>query len=302
MAEIALISTGLIPGSLLLMNFIFSTLSMKKELLSIPDIRNLFMPIQPTVTSSGRVNYREYAPADPLQSVIYCYWELKTDQPLHEPFVYRVVADGCIDIFFEPGIPKEHFIMGFCRKYTEFELPASFRYVGIRFLPAMFPQFFGIDASQLSNRHEHLDVVVPEIANFLLRHIQPGTAMAEICRLLDRYLLERFSSVSVNPDSRFYDAMDIILRKQGMIQVERDLGTGISQRQLRRLFQYYVGDSPKVFSGVVRFQHILRAKPSTQSLRQNKLFFDAGYYDQAHFIKAFRNFYGVSPTRAFGRE
>ncbi|MFD2539818.1 hypothetical protein [Sphingobacterium chuzhouense] len=62
-----------------------------------------------------------------------------------------------------------------------------------------------------------------------------------------------------------------------MLDIEKDLNTGISQRQLRRIFEFYVGDTAKTFSKVIRFQNILRAKPSKQSLRQNKLFFDAGY-------------------------
>jgi AraC-like DNA-binding protein len=45
----------------------------------------------------------------------------------------------------------------------------------------------------------------------------------------------------------------------------------------------------------------LRAKPSTLSLRTNKLFFDVGFYDQSHFIKDFRNFFGVTPAKAFDR-
>ena len=96
-----------------------------------------------------------------------------------------------------------------------------------------------------------------------------------------------------------YQAINLILKNFGVVDVEKDLNTGISSRQLRRLFTFYIGDTAKTFSKVVRFQNILRAKPSLQSLKQNKLFFDTGYYDQAHFIKDFKNFYGVTPNRAF---
>lgn len=41
------------------------------------------------------------------------------------------------------------------------------------------------------------------------------------------------------------------------------------------------------------------AKPSMQSLKQNRLFFDAGYYDQSHFIKDFKDFYGITLGKAF---
>ncbi|GEP90398.1 transcriptional regulator, AraC family [Chitinophaga terrae (ex Kim and Jung 2007)] len=266
------------------------------------DIRQLYNPVQPTVKQSAdHVTYAELMPAPGLQQFIYCYWQLRTTQALSEQFIYRVVADGCIDIYFELNNPRDSYVMGFCKKFTEFPLGNVFNYVGIRFLPTMFPQLFKINAKELSNRFEQLDNVIPSTADFISNHLGIEQTPAQIKEIFDRYFLDLLSKTSFNHDNRLYDAIHLILRHCGTIDIEQGLDTGISSRQLRRLFDYYVGDTAKTFSKVVRFQHILRAKPSTQSLRKNKLFFDAGYYDQAHFIKEFRNFYGVTPSKAFGR-
>ena len=74
---------------------------------------------------------------------------------------------------------------------------------------------------------------------------------------------------------------------------------GISPRQLRRIFNFYIGTTAKTFSNVVRFQHILNTSPSKQSLKDSKPYFDVGFFDQAHFIKTFKTFYGVTPSEAF---
>lgn len=265
-------------------------------------IRQLYRPIQPTVKQSAtNVTYAEFLPDESLQPFIYCYWQLKTQQPLNEVFTYRVVADGCIDIFFEPGHPEEHFVMGFCKQYTEFALDNTFNYVGIRFLPTMFPQLFNINAATLSNQASPLDAVVPATADFIRNRFHTQQSITEMKAILDKYFLDCLSNLKFNADARLYNAMALILENAGVVDVETGLDTGISPRQLRRLFEFYIGDTAKTFSKVVRFQNILRAKPSSQSLRQNKLFFDAGYYDQAHFIKEFKNFYGVTPSKAFGR-
>lgn len=266
------------------------------------DIRQLYNPIQPTVQQSAdNVTYTEFLPDVRLQDFIYCYWELKTTKPLSEPFIYRVVADGCIDIFFELNNPKDNFVMGFCKKFVEFPLDNSFNYIGVRFLPTMFPQLFRVNAVELSNRFEQLDGVVPHVSAFISDNFHTQLTTEHIQKTFDCYFINLIEKTTLSSDSRLYNAIRKILKEFGVVNIEQDLDTGISQRQLRRLFEYYIGDTAKTFAKVVRFQHILRAKPSSQSLRQNKLFFDVGYYDQAHFIKEFKNFYGVTPSKAFGR-
>jgi len=212
-----------------------------------------------------------------------------------------VVADGCIDIYFELNDLSENYVMGFCKKYTEFPLENDFRYIGIRFLPTMFPQLFKVNAAELSNRYEKLEAVVPAASAFIQSRFHPQLTTTQMAALFDDFFLQVTTNTQFDHDNRLYDAIGIILQNTGVLNLQTDLDTGISPRQLRRLFEFYIGDTPRTFSKVVRFQNILRAKPSTQSLRNNKLFFDVGYYDQAHFIKEFRNFYGVTPSRAFGR-
>lgn len=263
-------------------------------------IRSLYNPVQPTVSrSGGTVTYEEFASGTPLQNIIYCYWQLKTEQPLQDVFNYRVVADGCIDVFFDLNQPSDSFVMGFCKKYTEFPLDNNFNYVGIRFLPSMFPQLFKIDASELSNKYERLELVLPVLAAFIKDHLGTRLNLSQMAKLLDDFFLKGLPHIEWEFDPRFYQALNLILSSSGTHERIAPLDTGISPRQLRRIFNYYLGTSPKTFSKVVRFQNILRAKPSTQSLKRNKLFYNVGYYDQAHFIKDFKNFYGVTPTRAF---
>ena len=139
------------------------------------------------------------------------------------------------------------------------------------------------------------------MAKYITENVSFQLNLEGIKNKLDLYFLNYLSNLNMKVDARFLNALELIFKKSGLINVETDLDTGLSPRQMRRYFEYYIGDTAKTFSQVVRFQNILNAKPSSQSLRDNKFFFDLGYYDQAHFIKEFKKFYGVSPTKAFRR-
>ncbi len=242
--------------------------------------------------------YREFLPHTLLQPYVYCYWQLKTTAVLTEPFIYRVVADGCIDVFFDRNRPQDAAIMGFAGQHTAFGLGTAFHYTGIRFLPAMLPVLFPLSAADLSGRTFDLDAVWPSLAAFVQDRMPPLLTDNVVNRFLDECLLQHMARLKPASDHRLLEAVALILEQSGSARVEQ-IRTGASPRQLRRLFAHYIGDTPKTFSKIVRFQKLLQADPMLRSMRQDKRFFDSGYYDQAHFIREFRQLYGLTPGEVF---
>ena len=257
-----------------------------------------YRPIQPSANNHDGVVYEEHLADNRVRNFIYCYWQLKTATPLPQDFTYRIVADGCTDVFFELASPADSYVMGFSNTYNEFSLGRSFCYVGIRFLPAMFAQLFKIDASAISNRVEVLDNVTSSAASFIRNNISGRQDMQGIAQMLNNHFVQLIARCDWKADDRFFDAVSMIYSNPAIDHIQKTISTGISSRQLRRLFEIYVGTSIKTFSKVVRFQYVLGASPSLNSLRSNKPYFDAGYYDQSHFIKDFTQFSGLTPTNA----
>ena len=99
-------------------------------------------------------------------------------------------------------------------------------------------------------------------------------------------------------DSRLATALHAILCSNGAFNIQQ-LDTGISARHLRRLFDFYIGVAPKEFHKIMRFQKLLRRSPTRAMLRDEKFYYDLGYYDQSHFVKDFKSLYGVVPRKAF---
>lgn len=72
---------------------------------------------------------------------------------------------------------------------------------------------------------------------------------------------------------------------------------GLSERYIQKLFTDMVGISPGAFFSVYRFNKSLaQVLSTTHSL--TSIGYDCGYYDQAHFIKEFKKFTGITPFEA----
>ncbi|HEX6222939.1 MAG TPA: helix-turn-helix domain-containing protein [Chryseolinea sp.] len=257
-----------------------------------------FKPVQPTLRLHDGASYRESIPDARLAPYIYCYWQLKSEYQLNSSFSYRVIPDGCIDIFFDTNNSDDMRVMGFSTSHTQFTLDTSFYYAGVRFLPGAFPLIFGVDASSLTDRDEVLSDVTPEAARHLTGCIAGQSSFDDIAAALDVFFLKKLAGTRDVIDRRFYNAVAIILKEHGTLNLEAEIDTGLSPRQLRRLFEFYVGTSPKIFSKVVRFQYFFQLLGSSRGTTYNKLFLEAGYYDQPHFNRDFKTFFGLTPTEA----
>ena len=73
---------------------------------------------------------------------------------------------------------------------------------------------------------------------------------------------------------------------------------GVSHRRLIDDFRFWCGVTPKAYADIVRFRQFIEALPLRGPMPTwADLVATSGYYDQPHFIKVFRAFTGLSPTR-----
>jgi methylphosphotriester-DNA--protein-cysteine methyltransferase len=96
-------------------------------------------------------------------------------------------------------------------------------------------------------------------------------------------------------------AISMIYKSKGNIRIKELLTElHVSQSVFEKRFRQVVGTSPKKFASIVRFKHTIHRYDPKRSLTD--LGYEAGFYDQAHFIKEFRNFTGDSPEIFFNSE
>jgi AraC-like DNA-binding protein len=71
---------------------------------------------------------------------------------------------------------------------------------------------------------------------------------------------------------------------------------GFSERYIQKIFSSWVGLTPQKFFAVRRFNKSLELLRSSEE-PMTSIAFACGYYDQAHFIKEFRSYTGLTPTQ-----
>lgn len=114
--------------------------------------------------------------------------------------------------------------------------------------------------------------------------------------VVEQFLISRLQQPAT--DNLVLAALSLIHKTKGNIRIKElteQLHT--SQSPLEKRFRQVVGTSPKKFASIVRFKHTLQLFDPQYSLTE--LGYDAGFYDQAHFIKEFKNFTGETPETFF---
>jgi len=72
---------------------------------------------------------------------------------------------------------------------------------------------------------------------------------------------------------------------------------GLSQSALERRFRRQVGIAPRKYASLVRLRRVVRLRAMGADF--TTIAHAAGYLDQAHFIKDFRNYVGLAPSTFF---
>lgn len=258
-------------------------------------IRALYRPSQPAEdeTGKGLLFYKEHAPGKLLQAYIHCFWELRTSEKLPAGYSYRVVSDGCVDLLMDCNDFEGMLIAGIANAAFDIPMQSTPSYFGIRFLPGCVNYFFNFPVGAIADEMIPADTIIRKELSAFASLLFEEPTMAKKIRIAESFLLSRLINNKASLHPRLSAALHHIFSTSGNVPIETGAAEWISPRQLRRLFHQHIGCSPKLFARIVRFQHTLKKIKNEPG---NHSFYHDGYYDQAHFIKEFKTFYGETPS------
>jgi AraC-like DNA-binding protein len=247
-----------------------------------------------------------YAPPSghPLRPFIYGIWQIRVD---HSHWHQRVLPRGIVDLVFPlegqltvTGTPADEtrvihetpFLVGLQSRTVSSEAKGGLLLLGLSLKVETSRAILALPAHELSDLTVPAEQVLPGTKH-LLDRLQDAPAFRERCDLLMRWL-ER--------SIRMPDRLSSIARACSVIGQPADGSTidhaanslGYTTRHLRRVFLDFVGTAPGDYMRLRRFNTALRQMRSPRNLTDIAL--AAGYYDQAHFCREFKDFAGLTPT------
>ena len=261
------------------------------------------------------MNYQTFQPHPDLESVISCYWTLevpKTDDAQRQ----RIIPDGTIEMAFILGddikrytsdddfiLQPRAMVLGQTIEPFYIEPTGYVNTFAIRFYPYGFANFVTEPIKNLVNKETPIELLFGERTTKKLEQkiIQAEDAEQRI-DIIESFLLDRLSEKST-VDNIVKTTIDTLLLTKGSASIRTILKEDISKRrQLERKFVKQIGISPKQLGKVIRLQTALKMLLNEEGESLTNVAYKSEYYDQAHFIKDFKEFTGVNPKEFLGNE
>jgi AraC-like DNA-binding protein len=257
---------------------------------------------------------RHYRPGPPLSSLVDQFWYYYGHTRPHSR--ERLLPTGTLELVvnlredrvltYDPDqlerclpLPGS-LVIGAYSRYFVLDTSAVSNVIGIHFKPGGAFAFLAPPAGELRDQHVGLEALWGVRETALLREqlLEAPSAEAKFA-VLERALLRRLRQATP------HGAVDLALRRLERAPQLRTLAQvsgsiGLSPRRFIELFTAQVGLTPKLYCRIQRFQRALEAAARPAPVNWTAVALDCGYYDQAHFIRDFRAFSGLSPTAFLG--
>jgi AraC-like DNA-binding protein len=184
-------------------------------------------------------------------------------------------------------------VKGFSTKKTAYLPQSAIGVMMVGFKPWGIQPFIHFQAEEITDIKLDLKLVFPKETSLVEERLMGANSTLERVSIVENFLLSVLKETSF--DSLVMASMQAIYANKGMVKVSRlSEEFCLSEKQFVRRFQNLVGVSPKFFSRLVRFQHILKLLEVGQVDLLN-LAVESGFYDRSHFIHEFMEFTGTTP-------
>ena len=168
----------------------------------------------------------------------------------------------------------------------------------IEFNPLGAYRLFRLSFAEVMNQIVEMVDLIGNSALTLQSQLAEANTLDLKLQLLQNFLIDRLEKV--DPDPIYDHCINQIYGSKGLITVAQlEKETGYSSRWLHKKFLEHLGTGPKNFSEIIRFKQFYQVYSTginAQSPKENIYHFYHYYYDQSHFLRAFKRFTGFTPT------
>lgn len=182
------------------------------------------------------------------------------------------------------------------RRYV-IEFGTDVRLVGVHFKPWGMSPFIDVPSLELRDQWLPVDAVWPRSLDRLRDRIAGATSTANCLQVLEDHLRIRLSPTPPNGLALVNNTAGRLASTWGAVPIGQMVDrAGVSATQLAKQFTRHVGTTPKRVARIYRFARLILAIDARGSVDWSRLAHAAGYFDQAHFGKEFKEFTGYTPT------
>lgn len=184
-------------------------------------------------------------------------------------------------------------ITGITDRYKVFRNSADVGTILVYFTEIGFSHFASNPANELFNLSLSLDDIFDK--NSVIE-VEEKLAVAHTdtlrIKIVEQFLLSQLNDIQI--DKLIVEAVQLIYQSNGTIRIkELNEKLFISQSPFEKRFRKIVGTSAKKFASIVRFNAVLDNLSENKTLTE--ICYEHHFFDQAHFIKNFKQFTGDTP-------
>ena len=243
-------------------------------------------------------------PCELLSPYIDCYWGTRDNDMVEASIPEEgilVIPDVCTDIILNINKSKNQIsgilaCIGDKPFIAKGDATSSIETIAVRFYSWTLGLFMDNDLSGIFNNTFNIDVHFNNMIRELESKLFDTTTMRERIEIIESYLIGK---LQVNRQNN--NVLNSIYRmmSNNCSMSVKDLCDDIviSKRKLERIFNQYVGTSPKKFCDMLRYQFLWRDIAFSDN-NINDLVHKFGYYDQSHLISQFKKHHSLTPSQA----
>ncbi|CCH53207.1 transcriptional regulator, AraC family [Fibrisoma limi BUZ 3] len=184
-------------------------------------------------------------------------------------------------------------ITGISDGYKIFKNSADIGTILVYFTEIGFTHFASHPANELFNLSLSLDNVFDRKSiTEVEEKLTVATSDKQRVKIVEQFLVSQLKDIET--DKLIVEAVKLIYQSKGTIRInELNKKLFISKSPFEKRFRKVVGTTAKKFASIVRFNSVLDNLNNTKSLTE--LCYENNFFDQAHFIKDFKQFTGDTP-------